>query len=110
MLGGVASYDWSNFEKGGDKLKGIGRVGLRGGVDLGNTYLYATGGAAWADANVRGNSGTDSGWFAGIGGEYQLQGNWVVGGEVLTNQFKDFKNSGTDLKATTVALNVGLRF
>jgi opacity protein-like surface antigen len=77
---------------------------------MGSTLLYATGGGAWADATVGGVSGTDTGWYAGIGAEYRMSGNWTLGGEVLTNQFDDFEGTGSDLKATTVGLNVGLRF
>jgi outer membrane immunogenic protein len=100
VLGAVGSYDWTSIDSGGNKLNSIGRLGLRGGVDLGSTYVYATGGAAWIEA----------GWFAGVGAEHKLTGNWTVGGEILTNQVNDFKSSGDDLKATTFALNVGLRF
>jgi outer membrane immunogenic protein len=112
VLGGAASYDWSDVDlEGGDQLDSIGRLGIRGGADLGNTLVYATGGAAFAQATVAGEEGSDTGWFAGIGAEHRLNGgNWTVGAEVLTNRFSDFEGTGVDLEATTIGLNVGMRF
>lgn len=110
VVGGTASYDWTDTDFGGDTLNSIARVGVRGGADMGQTLLYATGGAAWADATVGGTTATDLGWYAGVGAERKLTGNWTVGAEVLTNRFDDFNGSGTDIRDTTVGLNVGMRF
>jgi opacity protein-like surface antigen len=110
VVGGTASYDWTDTDFGGDSLNSIARVGVRGGADLGQTLVYATGGAAWGDATVGGTTATDLGWYAGVGAEYKLSGNWTVGAEALTNRFDDFNGSGTDIRDTTLALNVGMRF
>ena len=80
---------------GADNLNCIGRVGARGGADLGQTLVYVTGGAAWAGATVAGTAATDMGWFGGIGAEHKLTDRWTVGGELLTNRFDDFNGSGT---------------
>ena len=110
VLGGTASFDWSRIDAGAGRLNGLGRLGLRGGYDLGDTLVYATGGAAWADLATGGTSAQDTGWFAGIGAEHKLGENWSVDGEVLTNQFGNFNATGTALKATTVSLGVNYRF
>jgi outer membrane immunogenic protein len=112
VLGGTASYDWTETElDGGGTIDSVGRLGLRGGADLGNTLVYATGGAAFANATVAGDELSDQGWYGGIGAEHRINGgNWTVGGEILTHRFDDFDDSGVDVDATTVGLNVGMRF
>ncbi len=109
VFGGTASYDWSNITAGGD-LNNLARLGLRGGYDMGDTLIYATGGAAWADVTTSGVSARDTGWFAGIGAEHKFNESWSVDGQLLTNQFADFNGSGSDLKATTVSLGLNYRF
>lgn len=112
VLGGSVGYDKTDvgLGVGTDKLKDIARVSVRGGVDLGQTLVYGTVGAARASAELGGVSHHDTGWSAGIGADYRLNDRWTVGGEVLQNEFNNFGGSGTDIKATTAAINVGLRF
>lgn len=113
VLGGGLDYDWSNIELGapGDELDSVARLKMRVGADLGNTLVYATAGAARAEASVGGADLSDNGWFGGIGADYRIGGgNWTVGAEVLKHQFDDFDDSGVDVDATTASLNVGLRF
>jgi opacity protein-like surface antigen len=108
-----AALDWekTDVDLGGtDSLKDIARLKFRAGADLGRTLVYATAGPARANADVAGVSGRDNGWFAGIGADYALNDKWTVGGEILSNKFDNFQNTGTDLKATTATINVGLRF
>jgi opacity protein-like surface antigen len=110
VLGGTASYDWSNIDAGGSTLKNVGRVGLRAGPDLGDNFVYVTGGEAWATQSTGGVSATDNGWFAGIGAEHKLTDKWTIGGELLTNRFDNFNGTGNDLHSTTLAANVNFRF
>jgi outer membrane immunogenic protein len=110
VLGGTASYDWSNIATGADTLQGMGRLGLRGGLDLGKTFVFATGGAARAMQGTGGGTATGNGWFAGIGAERKLSGNLALEGQLLTSQFADFNGSGSDLKATTLSLGVSFGF
>ena len=109
-----AGLDWDktdlNLGTGTDKLKDIGRLKFRVGADLGRTLVYATAGPARASANIGGTGLHDNGWFGGIGADYALTDRWTIGGELLTNQFNNFGGTGTDLKATTASVNVGLRF
>lgn len=94
----------------GDSLDDIARLKLRAGADLGRTLVYATAGPARASGTVAGVDGHDSGWFGGIGADYAINDRWTVGGELLTNRFDDFENTGTDVKATTASVNLGFRF
>lgn len=112
VLGGGLDWDKTDIDlgSGGDTLDSIGRLGLRAGYDMGRTLVYARGGVAQADADIAGVSHNDTGWFAGLGAEYAVNDRWTLGGEVLSNQFDDFDNTGTDLEATTAAVTVGFRF
>lgn len=112
VVGVGLDWDKTDIDLGtaGDSLDSIARLKLRAGYDLGQTLVYATGGAARAKADLGGVSQSDNGWFAGLGAEYALAGGWTIGGEVLHNQFDDFANTGTDVDATTAALTVGFRF
>lgn len=108
-----AGVDWDKTDidvGGGDNLNSIARLKLRAGADLGRTFVYATGGAARAEADIGGASRSDNGWFAGVGAEYAINDRWTVGGEVLSNQFDNFDSLGVDADATTASLNVGFRF
>ena len=108
-----AGVDWDKTDinfAGSDKIDSIGRLKLKAGADLGKAQIYATGGAARAEATIGGTGHSDNGWFAGVGAEYALSNQWTVGGEVLTNRFDNFANTGTDVDATTASVNVGFRF
>ncbi len=108
-----AGLDWDKVDTdlgGGTNIDSITRLKVRAGADLGRTLVYATAGGAHAKADIAGVGRSDNGWFAGIGAEYAINDRWSVGGEVLTNQFDDFDNTGSDLEATTATVNVGFRF
>ena len=110
VMGAIATYDTGSIAVGGATLNNLSRVGLRAGADMGANYIYATGGAAWATQEIAGVDEMDNGWFAGIGAEHKMMGNWTIGGELLTNRFAGFNDSGSDLDATTIGMNVNYRF
>lgn len=112
VVGVAGNYDGADIDlgTGGDSLDSIARLGVRAGRDLGRTLVYATAGAARAEAAVGGADLSDNGWYAGVGLDYALNDRWTVGGELLTNRFSDFDGTGSDLRATTASVNVGLRF
>lgn len=110
VMGAIATYDIGEIGVGGGRLNQLSRIGLRAGVDLGANYLYATGGPAWATQEIAGEDQMDNGWFAGIGAEHRLMGNWTIGGELLTNRFADFADTGNDFESTTLGMNVNYRF
>jgi outer membrane immunogenic protein len=95
VVGAALDWDKADIDLGAGKLDDIARLKFRVGADLGRTLLYATAGPARASGVVSGVDDNDR---------------WTVGGELLTNQFDDFGGTGTDVRATTVSLNAGLRF
>ncbi|MBK6467108.1 MAG: porin family protein [Rhodobacter sp.] len=112
VLGVEADYDTASLDlgAGADTLDGVARLKLIGGADLGRSFLYATGGVAWADATVGGASLSDNGYFLGVGMDYAVSDKWTVGGEILGHKFDDFDASGVDIDATTVKAKVSYRF
>ncbi|MGB8813460.1 MAG: outer membrane beta-barrel protein [Paracoccaceae bacterium] len=112
VVGLGVDYDMSNIDLGtaGDTLDSVARVKLLAGYDAGATLLYATAGAAYANATVGGADLSDNGYFGGLGLDYALSNNWTIGGEVLMHKFDDFDASGVDFDATTVSAKVSYRF
>ncbi|MCV2870560.1 porin family protein [Defluviimonas sp. WL0002] len=112
VVGVAGNYDATDIDLDatGDSVDSIARLGVRAGRDFGNTLVYATAGAARADATIGGADLSDNGWYAGIGMDYALTDRMTVGGEILTNRFNDFDGTGSDLRATTAAVNLGFRF
>lgn len=114
VLGVEADWDKADLDLGaagsGDSLDSIARLKLQAGYDAGPALVYATAGAARANATIGGADLSDNGWTLGVGATYALNDQWTLGGEVLTNRFDDFDGSGVDLDATTATLRVGFRF
>lgn len=112
VLGAGIGYDKTSIDldAGAGEIDDIARLGFRAGADLGQTLIYGTAGLARASATVGGADLSDNGYYVGIGAEYMLNDSWTVGGELMTNQFDDFDDSGLDFDATTIAATVGFRF
>ena len=53
---------------------------------------------------------SDWGYFGGVGMDYAVAENWLIGGEILAHQFDDFDDTGIDLDATTIKARVAYRF
>ena len=94
----------------GDKLNNIARLKLQAGYDMGRTLVYATAGAARASGTLGGIDGSDTGWFAGLGADYALNDRWTLGGEILSNRFDNFDNTGVNLETTKATIRAGFRF
>jgi len=88
----------------------VGRIKLRGGLDLGRTLVYATGGAAYANLDAAGGDLSDWGYTVGAGADYQITDRWVGGVEYLYHDFSDFDGSGSDVNAHTIAARLSMRF
>jgi len=112
VVGAEIDYSAANIDlaAGDNSLDSVARLKLQAGYDLGRALVYVTAGGARAETTLGGDSVSDSGWFAGLGMDYNLSDTWSVGGEVLTHRFDDFDNSGIDVKATTVQARVAYRF
>lgn len=108
VLGAGLDYDWTDMNLGAAAdIDNIFRAKLRGGYELGNGLLYATGGYAHADTNTL---GSDDGYFIGAGYEHMVSQNFSVGGEVLWHRFDDFNGTTADIEATTLQLRGAFRF
>lgn len=112
VLGAGVDYDFSEIEldSGAGQIDSVARLKLRGGYDAGQTLIYATGGAAFADATIGGTSFNDTGYFVGGGIEFMATERFSVGGEVLYHAFDDFDGTGADVDATTFQLRALYRF
>lgn len=109
VVGGALDYDFADVDVGGAAtLENVARAKLRAGAKLGQSgLLYATGGAAQADA---GALGTDTGYFLGGGYEQMVGESFSVGAEALWHEFEDFDGSGVDVNATTLQVRGTFRF
>lgn len=110
VLGGELGYDWSNADGDGAELDNLTTLKLKAGYAYGGALLYATGGWSWADASFDGEDYSDNGWVAGVGVDYLLNPNWILGAEVLYRDFSDFDDTGVDLSGTSLQLKASYRF
>ena len=108
------SYDRGNvgLTLDGDDL-GVGlrevlRVGARAGVTTGDFFIYGTAGAA--RARVGNGVGSETGPFGGVGVDYMLTENVILGGEVLYHRFSSFGETDFGVSATTAKARVSFRF
>ncbi|MBR0783613.1 outer membrane protein [Bradyrhizobium iriomotense] len=106
----VIGGDDSRILRVGLKADTSGTIRARAGLVVDNVLAYVTGGAAWADVRQTGteinnlvqfaNFGTPTGVTAngsgllwggvvGIGVEYALDANWIIGGEFLHTMYQD---------------------
>ena len=111
VLGGALEYDAADIDLStGNSIDDVARLKVRGGVDLGRTLVYGTAGAARMSANIGGSSGTDNGYFAGIGVDRMVTDRVSVGGELLYSKFDDFNSTGVDLDGPSVSARVAFHF
>ena len=112
VLGGEVAISKNDLgvKSGTDQINSTVEAGLSLGADLGKTLVYVAGGATRASASLGGSTQYGNGYFAGIGADYMLNDKWTIGGELKSNMYNDFHNTGVDLKDTSLALKVGMRF
>ncbi len=111
VLGGELEYDATEITDAttGINLDGVARAKVRAGYDAGQWLPYVTAGAAQAYTSGA-LEANDTGYFAGVGVDYQVTQSIRVGAELLRHQFDDFNGTGTDIDANTAAVRVGFRF
>ncbi|WP_324752105.1 outer membrane protein [Roseovarius sp. Pro17] len=108
VIGAGIDYDWSDIELvPGVDVDSIWRAKLRGGYKVGNGLLYATTGYTEIEASVGGFTGSEDGYFVGVGYDYMASDNMSLGGEVL---YHDYDVTGGSLEATTVQIRAAYRF
>jgi outer membrane immunogenic protein len=108
VLGGELDYDKTDIDLGGAAtLDSVARAKIKGGYDLGNALVYATGGYALADTS----GGDEDGAFYGIGMSYKVSEQYTVGAELLEHRFTDLGGTaGNDLDTTTFTVRGSYRF
>ena len=108
VLGGGLDYDFADITIApGVSVDNVFRAKVRGGVELGNGLLYATGGYAQADASLL---GTEDGYFIGAGYDFLITEQFSVGGEVLYHEFDNYGPTTVDVDATTFQIRGAFRF
>ncbi len=95
----------------GDVIQHNYLASIRGrfGYALDNTLLYATGGIAWTEFEVKGeNPDFDfTGYVLGAGVEHKVSNNLSLKGEVLHYRFDD-EFDGYDIELNSTVLRAGL--
>lgn len=95
----------------GGSLDTVSRIGLEAGFDAGPALFYGTVGAARATLDAGADTLAGNGYFYGIGVDYAVTDQIVLGAELLQHEFEDFDNvSGLDVGATTFGISAALRF
>ena len=84
------------------------RVGGRAGVTTGDFFIYGAAGAA--RARVGNGIGSETGPFGGIGVDYMLTDNIILGGDILYHRFSNFGTTPFGVSATTAQARVSFRF
>lgn len=80
------------------------------GYDAGRTLVYGVAGLAYAEADFNDVAYSDTGYVVGLGVDYAVTDNVIVGGEVNYNGFNDFDDTGIDADVTTVQAKVAYKF
>ena len=113
VLGGELDYDKKDIDLDDaagvtqGSIDSVARAKIKGGYDLGNTLVYATGGYARADTSM----GDEDGSFYGIGMDYKITEQYSVGAELLEHKFDDVGGvSGADADVTTFNVRGSYRF
>lgn len=122
------NYDFGQFVMGGEvayigteidddagiaEIDGVATAKLRAGYDAGAFLPYITAGyaSAYTADEVPGtNDDQFDGYVYGVGVDYKVTENVVVGAEVLQHEFEDLGDSDVDLDATTAAARVSYQF
>lgn len=91
----------------GVDVENVFRVKLRGGFEVGQGLIYATGGYAQADASTL---GSEDGYFIGAGYDYLVTDQFSVGGEILYHEFDNYGPTTIDVDATTFQVRGAFRF
>ncbi len=111
VIGVEGDYNLADLAVDGssDTIDQLGRIKLRAGLDLGQTLVYAVGGAAYANLDSTPDL-SDWGYAVGAGADYQFANGLIGGVEYLYHGFDDFDNSGSDISAHTIMARVSMRF
>jgi len=128
-LGGIFAgyrYDFGDFVLGGEldinaadveldaaggELSSVARLGVEAGWDAGPALIYGTVGGARGFVDAGSDTLVGNGYFYGIGVDYAVTDNVIVGAELLQHEFEDFDDTDNlDVSATTFGISAALRF
>lgn len=110
VLGGEIEYSRLDFDGVGDDFDAsVLRLKVRVGYDAGAILPYFTAGAARLTLED-GSDANDTGYFYGIGADYAVTDNVLVGAEILQHEFEDFNGGGAEIAAQTMSLRVSYSF
>jgi outer membrane immunogenic protein len=90
-------------------VESVLRGKVRLGYDAGQYMPYAVIGAAQL-TTTGAIDDMDNGYLYGVGFDYAVADNMILGAELLQHDFEDYAGSGIDVSATTVAVRVSYRF
>lgn len=90
----------------GERVRSLARAKLRLGADAGDFMPYAT--VGWGRGSGTGGSG--NGPLAGVGIDFAMSGNTVLGAEILHHRLRNFAGSGERMSVTTAAVRISYRF
>ena len=89
----------------------LSRVGAEFGYDAGNVLPYATAGFASIELGLPTVTSDGSGYFYGLGLDFRVTDQIVMGGELLQHEFDDYNDiDGETLDALTFGLNIAYTF
>ncbi|TGN57496.1 porin family protein [Paracoccus liaowanqingii] len=101
--------------EGGAEMDRTSRIVGRVGYDLGDALVYATSGLARAKVSTFGLAGDESytfdGYVLGVGIDFRVTDNVLLGAEYVHEQFTDFRDAyGFDGKFSTASLKLSYQF
>lgn len=109
VVGGELEFSGFENSDNGVDVDSVARAKLRAGYDAGQFLPYAT--VGYASLNLGGDaSGSDEGILYGIGLDYKLTDQIIIGGEVLQHEFNNFDGSDFDFDATTISARAAFQF
>lgn len=107
MIAGVElSYDRLEIKDVDTDKSNVLRLMGRFGYDAGQVFPYVTAGFAKADLGDR----SDSGYAVGVGADFRVTDNFVVGAQYLHHSFDDFDDTGIDFKANLFQIRAAYKF
>lgn len=111
VVGGLFDYGTGDIDFESDvDVDSIWRLGVRGGIDAGRNWFYATAGYTAVETDGASSPGDSDGYFLGIGYEVFLTDTVTAGAELVHSTFDDFDNGEPDIDSTAVGLSVNYRF
>lgn len=107
VVGGELSFDRAS-DQGVDvdltRLKG------RLGYDAGNWMPYATLGLARVSVDSAAGSANENGFTYGIGADFALTNNFIIGAELSRSTFDNVVNTSADLDVDSIQLRASYKF